>query len=61
MEPLERYRPIIDDFDAFLAACERPLGNAVRVNTIKPRSSGRSRPSMRRASTTTKPTGTRAS
>ncbi|ELY83858.1 RsmB/NOP family class I SAM-dependent RNA methyltransferase [Natrinema gari] len=35
MEPLERYRPIIDDFDAFLAACERPLGNAVRVNTIK--------------------------
>ncbi|MFP8954308.1 RsmB/NOP family class I SAM-dependent RNA methyltransferase [Natrialbaceae archaeon A-arb3/5] len=35
MEPLERYRPIIDDFDAFLAACERPLGNAVRINTIK--------------------------
>ncbi|ELY95855.1 RsmB/NOP family class I SAM-dependent RNA methyltransferase [Natrialba taiwanensis] len=35
MEPLERYRPIIDDFEAFLAACERPLGNAVRVNTIK--------------------------
>ncbi|PCR90511.1 RsmB/NOP family class I SAM-dependent RNA methyltransferase [Natrinema ejinorense] len=35
MEPLERYRPIVDDFDAFLAACERPLGNAVRVNTIK--------------------------
>ncbi|MFC6769730.1 RsmB/NOP family class I SAM-dependent RNA methyltransferase [Natrinema soli] len=35
MEPLERYRPIIDDFDAFLAACERPLGNTVRVNTIK--------------------------
>ncbi|WP_226006735.1 RsmB/NOP family class I SAM-dependent RNA methyltransferase [Natrinema salinisoli] len=35
MEPLERYRPIIDDFDAFLAACERSLGNAVRVNTIK--------------------------
>jgi len=35
MEPPERYRPIIDDFDAFLAACERPLGNAVRVNTIK--------------------------
>ena len=35
MEPLERYRSIIDDFDAFLAACERPLGNAVRVNTIK--------------------------
>lgn len=35
MEPLERYRPIIDGFEAFLAACERPLGNAVRVNTIK--------------------------
>jgi tRNA (cytosine49-C5)-methyltransferase len=35
MEPLERYRPIIDDFEAFLDACERPLGNAVRVNTIK--------------------------
>ncbi|WP_254764195.1 RsmB/NOP family class I SAM-dependent RNA methyltransferase [Natrinema marinum] len=35
MEPLERYRSIVDDFDAFLAACERPLGNAVRVNTIK--------------------------
>ncbi|WP_436343858.1 RsmB/NOP family class I SAM-dependent RNA methyltransferase [Natronorubrum sp. FCH18a] len=35
MEPLERYRPIVDDFEAFLAACERPLGNAVRVNTIK--------------------------
>ncbi len=35
MEPFERYRPIIDGFDAFLEACERPLGNAVRVNTIK--------------------------
>ncbi|MCU4971470.1 RsmB/NOP family class I SAM-dependent RNA methyltransferase [Halobacteria archaeon AArc-m2/3/4] len=35
MEPLERYRPIIDDFEAFLEACQRPLGNAVRVNTIK--------------------------
>ncbi|SDK73280.1 RsmB/NOP family class I SAM-dependent RNA methyltransferase [Natronorubrum texcoconense] len=35
MEPFERYRPIVDDFEAFLAACERPLGNAVRVNTIK--------------------------
>jgi len=35
MEPLERYRSIIDDFDAFLSACKRPLGNAVRVNTIK--------------------------
>ncbi|QLG48299.1 RsmB/NOP family class I SAM-dependent RNA methyltransferase [Natrinema halophilum] len=35
MEPLERYRSIIDDFDAFLAACKRPLASAVRVNTIK--------------------------
>lgn len=35
MEPFERYRSIIDDFDAFLAACRRPLGNAVRINTIK--------------------------
>ncbi|WP_290815274.1 RsmB/NOP family class I SAM-dependent RNA methyltransferase [Halovivax sp.] len=35
MEPLERYRPIVDDFDAFLEACERPLGTAVRVNAIK--------------------------
>ncbi len=35
MEPLERYRPIIDDFEAFLSACKRPLGTAVRVNTIK--------------------------
>jgi len=35
MEPLERYRPIIDDFEAFLEACEQPLGNAVRINTIK--------------------------
>ena len=35
MEPFERYRPIIDDFDAFLSACKRPLGNAVRINTIK--------------------------
>ncbi|MFP8888437.1 RsmB/NOP family class I SAM-dependent RNA methyltransferase [Natrialbaceae archaeon A-CW2] len=35
MEPLERYRPIIDDFEAFRAACDRPLGIAARVNTIK--------------------------
>ncbi|WP_255167915.1 RsmB/NOP family class I SAM-dependent RNA methyltransferase [Natrononativus amylolyticus] len=35
METLERYRPIIDDFEAFLDACERPLGNVVRVNAIK--------------------------
>jgi len=35
MGPLERYRPIVDDFEAFREACERPLGTAVRVNTIK--------------------------
>ena len=35
MDPLERYRPIIDDFEAFRAACERPLGIVARVNTIK--------------------------
>ena len=35
MEPLERYRSIVDDFEAFLEACRRPLGTAVRVNTIK--------------------------
>ncbi len=35
MEPLERYRPLIDDFGAFQAACKRPLGIAARVNTIK--------------------------
>ncbi|WP_267642710.1 RsmB/NOP family class I SAM-dependent RNA methyltransferase [Haloarchaeobius amylolyticus] len=35
MEPFERYRDIVDDFEAFLAACERPLPMAVRVNTLK--------------------------
>jgi NOL1/NOP2/sun family putative RNA methylase len=35
MQPPERYRPIVDDFEAFRAACERPLPSAVRVNTIK--------------------------
>ncbi len=33
MDPLERYRPIIDDFDAFRNACERPLPRTVRVHT----------------------------
>jgi len=32
---LARYEPIVDDFEAFRAACERPLPSAVRVNTIK--------------------------
>ncbi len=35
MNVLERYEPLIDDFEAFRAACERPLPSAVRVNTIK--------------------------
>ena len=35
MDVLERYEPIIDDFEAFRAACERPLPSVVRVNTIK--------------------------
>ena len=35
MEPPERYRPLVDDFEAFRAACERPLPSAIRVNTIK--------------------------
>ena len=35
MEALERYRPIVDDFEAFRAACERRLPTTVRVNTIK--------------------------
>ena len=32
---LERYRPLIDDYEAFRAACERPLPSVVRVNAIK--------------------------
>ncbi len=32
---LERYRPIVDDYEAFRAACDRPLPMAVRVNTVK--------------------------
>ncbi|WP_435345313.1 RsmB/NOP family class I SAM-dependent RNA methyltransferase [Haloarchaeobius sp. HRN-SO-5] len=35
MDPFERYRDVVDDFEAFLAACERPLPMAVRVNTLK--------------------------
>jgi NOL1/NOP2/sun family putative RNA methylase len=35
MEVLERYESLVDDFEAFLAACERPLPHVVRVNTIK--------------------------
>ena len=35
MEVLARYEPLVDDFAAFRAACERPLPSVVRVNTIK--------------------------
>jgi len=35
MEVLERYEPLVDDFESFRAACERPLPSVVRVNTIK--------------------------
>ncbi|UPV73155.1 RsmB/NOP family class I SAM-dependent RNA methyltransferase [Halorussus limi] len=35
MEKLERYEPLVEDFDAFLDACERPLPSVVRVNTIE--------------------------
>ncbi len=35
MEVLERYGPLIDDFERFRTACERPLPSVVRVNTIK--------------------------
>ena len=35
MEALERYRSIIDDFDAFMEACNRPLPAVIRTNTIK--------------------------
>ncbi|MEM4781417.1 MAG: hypothetical protein QXG03_07660, partial [Halalkalicoccus sp.] len=35
MEALSRYEPIVEEFEAFLDACERPLPSVVRVNTIK--------------------------
>ena len=35
MNPLERYRPVVDDYEAFRAACDRPLGMVVRVNDLK--------------------------
>ncbi len=35
MEALSRYEPIVDDFEAFLDACNLPLPSVVRVNTIK--------------------------
>jgi NOL1/NOP2/sun family putative RNA methylase len=35
MSVLERYEPLVDDFEAFMAACERSLPAVVRVNTIR--------------------------
>jgi NOL1/NOP2/sun family putative RNA methylase len=35
MNVLERYEPLIDEVDAFYAACERSLPPVLRVNTIK--------------------------
>ncbi|MFB6071687.1 MAG: RsmB/NOP family class I SAM-dependent RNA methyltransferase [Halobacterium sp.] len=35
MDALSRYDPIVDDFEAFLAACERSLPTTVRVNPIE--------------------------
>jgi len=35
MDALSRYEPIVEDYEAFLSACERPLPSVVRVNTIK--------------------------
>ncbi len=31
---LDRYRPLIPDWDEFLAACERPLSTDLRTNTL---------------------------
>lgn len=35
MTVLDRYEPLLDDPEAFLSACERPLPYCVRVNTLK--------------------------
>ena len=35
MDPLARYGPLLDDFEAFVEALHRPLPTTVRVNTIK--------------------------
>jgi len=35
MNPLDRYEALVDDPEAFRAACERPLPQVVRVNRIK--------------------------
>jgi NOL1/NOP2/sun family putative RNA methylase len=35
LDVLDRYRPLVEDFEAFRAACVRPLGYVVRVNPLK--------------------------
>jgi len=35
MDVLSRYREIVEGYEGFRAACERPLPSVVRVNTIK--------------------------
>jgi len=45
MSVLERYEPLVDDVEAFRAACARPLPSVVRVNTIKT-SVGRARAAL---------------
>lgn len=35
MNPLDRYEDLVDDYEAFRDACERPLPSVVRVNGIK--------------------------
>lgn len=35
MDPLSRYVSLVDDREAFLAACDRPLPSVVRTNSIK--------------------------
>ncbi|MFB6134539.1 MAG: RsmB/NOP family class I SAM-dependent RNA methyltransferase [Halanaeroarchaeum sp.] len=35
MDPLARYEPLIEEYDAFREACRTPLPTTVRVNTIK--------------------------
>ncbi len=35
MAVLDRYEPLVDDYDAFRAACDRALPRCVRINSIK--------------------------
>jgi NOL1/NOP2/sun family putative RNA methylase len=35
MDVLARYEPLVDDYEAFRAACDRPLPSVVRTNEIK--------------------------